>query len=80
MAKCKKITEDYIMQFNHTSKCINVTITLYTHEIKMLLDIFDRADLFKDSSMDEEEKRFMNDIIEKIYEVYPDNKQPEDEE
>ena len=68
------------MQFKHTSKCINVTITLYTHEIKMLLDIFDRADLFKNSSMDEEEKRFMNDIIEKIYEVYPSNKQPEDEE
>lgn len=68
------------MRFNHTSKCINVTITLYTNEIKMLLDIFDRADLYKSSSMDEEEKKFMNELIDKIYEVYPDNKQPEDEE
>ena len=46
----------------------------------MLLDIFDRADLYKSSSMDEEEKKFMNELIDKIYEVYPDNKQPEDEE
>lgn len=72
--------EDYIMRFNHTSKCINVTITLYTNEIKMLLNIFDIADLSKDHSLDEEEKKFMKELIEKIDEVYPDNKQPEDEE